>query len=118
MIGPGSDKNLFFGVSGIECCGTVVMHQVLWSRGEEEENLNSENMEVPFFAFNLNLTHAALVYSGSCCGEVVLSHSLFTPPATSTQDATSLARKPHSEQLCPHLLGSLCFSADQAIYRN
>ena len=41
MIGPGSDKNLFFGVSGIECCGT----------GEEEENLNSENMEVPFFCF-------------------------------------------------------------------
>ena len=49
MIGPGSDKNLFFGVSGIKCCGTVVMHQVFWSRGEEEENLDSENMEVPFF---------------------------------------------------------------------
>ena len=51
MIGPGSDKSLFFRVSGIEYCGTVVMHQVLWSRGEVEENYDSENMEVPFFCF-------------------------------------------------------------------
>ena len=34
MIGPGSDKNLFFGVSRIKCCGSVVMYQVARSRGQ------------------------------------------------------------------------------------